>query len=233
MLAGADDAGKRPLGPYVSAYLNLDMIGRLDRSLYLQGMGSSSVWSGELERRNAPVGLSVVPQQDSYLPTDATSFYLKGVPILSAFTGAHVEYNTPRDTPESLNYDGAARVARLMGLITRAVAVSADAPDYIAMEKPAATASRRNLRAYLGTIPEYGETSVQGVRLTGVAKGGPADRGGLRAGDVIVELAGRKVENIYDYTYALNAAKVGQPVDIHVDRGGDYISLTVIPGSRD
>ncbi len=232
-LSGAGEAGERPLEPYVSAYLNLDMIGRLDKSLYLQGMGSSAVWSGELERRNAPVGLSVVPQEDSYLPTDATSFYLKGVPVLSAFTGAHAEYNTPRDTPDSLNYEGAARIARLMGLLTRAVATSASGPDYIAMEKPAATASRRNLRAYLGTIPEYGDTGVQGVRLSGVAKGGPADRGGLRGGDVIVELAGRKIENIYDYTYALNAAKVGQPVEITVDRGAERVSLTVTPDSRE
>jgi len=227
-------AGARPLSEEVAAYLNMDMIGRLDTKLYLQGMGSSSVWSKEVERRNAPVGLPVLPQQDSYLPTDATSFYLKGVPVLSAFTGAHPEYNSPRDRPETLNYGGAARVARLMGLITRSLAMAEAAPDYIAMEKPAATASRRNLRAYLGTIPEYGDTDVRGgVRLNGVAGGGPADTAGLRGGDLIVELAGRPIENIYDYTYGLNAVKVGEPVTVVVERAGARLELTVTPGSRE
>jgi len=186
-----------------------------------------------VERRNAPVGLPVLPQQDSYLPTDATSFYLKGVPVLSAFTGAHPEYNSPRDRPETLNYQGAARAARLMGLITRSLATAEAAPDYIAMEKPAATASRRNLRAYLGTIPEYGDTDVRGVRLNGVAGGGPADKAGLRGGDLIVELAGRPIENIYDYTYGLNAVKVGEPVTVVVERAGARLELTVTPGSRE
>jgi Tol biopolymer transport system component len=226
-------SGRPELSEQVAAYLNLDMIGRLDKKLYLQGMGSSSVWAGEVERRNVPVGLPVLPQKDSYLPTDATSFYLEGVPVLSAFTGAHADYNTPRDTAERVNYEGAARVARLMGLLARGVATADASPDYIAMEKPAATASRANLRAYLGTIPEYGEIDITGVKLNGVAKGGPADKGGLRAGDIIVALAGRRIENIYDYTYALNAVKVGQPVVITVQRDGRALKLEVIPGSRE
>ncbi|MCP4042263.1 MAG: M28 family peptidase, partial [Gammaproteobacteria bacterium] len=216
-----------------AAYLNLDMVGRLDENLYLQGVGSSSVWMGEIERRNVPVGLSIVTQLDSYLPTDATSFYLQGVPVLSAFTGVHRDYNTPRDTADRLNYPDGARVARLMGLIARSLALTAKEPDYISMEKPGATASRRNLRAYLGTIPEYGDSDTLGVRLNGVAKSGPADRAGLRRGDLIVEMAGRKIENVHDYTHALNGAKVGQPVPLVVQREGQRVQLTVVPGSRE
>ena len=97
----------------------MDMVGRLDKHLILQGVGSSNFWRGEIERRNAPVGLPLTLQDDSYLPTDASSFYMHGVPILSAFTGAHSEYHTPRDTPDRLNYDGAAQVARFMGLVAQ------------------------------------------------------------------------------------------------------------------
>ncbi|MCP4042746.1 MAG: PDZ domain-containing protein [Gammaproteobacteria bacterium] len=111
--------------------------------------------------------------------------------------------------------------------------MTAKEPDYISMEKPGATASRRNLRAYLGTIPEYGDSDALGVRLNGVAKSGPADRAGLQRGDLIVEMAGRKIENIYDYTHALNGAKVGQPVPLVVQREGHRVQLTVVPGSRE
>jgi S1-C subfamily serine protease len=117
--------------------------------------------------------------------------------------------------------------------MTRSVAMREEAPDYVAQEKPRTDASRANLRAYLGTIPDYTESGVKGVLINGVARGGPAEKGGVQAHDVIVAVAGRPVENIYDYTYALNALKVGQPVQIRVLRGGRPVDLTVTPGSRE
>jgi hypothetical protein len=221
------------LNPPVQAYLNMDMIGRLDEHLYVQAAGSSSLWKGELERRNAPIGLPLRLQEDSYLPTDTTSFYLQGVPVLSLFTGAHADYNTPRDTPDRLDYSGLARIARLAGLLTRSLAMREEAPDYIAQAKPKTGASRANLRAYLGTIPDYTETQIRGVLVNGVAKGGPAETGGMRAGDIIVRVAGKAVENIYDYTYSLNALKVDQPVAVTVRRGDEEVELNVTPASRD
>src|SRR4029450_6727278 len=80
------------LTPYIAAYLNFAMIGRLTTHVYVQGVGSSSVWPGVIERGNVAVGVPIVIQPASYLPTDATSFYLRGVPILSAFTGSHADY---------------------------------------------------------------------------------------------------------------------------------------------
>jgi Tol biopolymer transport system component len=223
--------GGQPIYPAIAAYLNMDMVGRLDKHLILQGIGSSSVWRSEIERRNAPVGLPLTLQDDSYLPTDASSFYLKGVPILSAFTGAHSEYHTPRDTPEKLNYDGAAQVARLMGLIAQGLAASDSPPDYIQQSVKQPTTSGR-LRAYLGTIPDYAE-EVQGVMLSGVGKDGPADKAGVKSRDVIVELAGKKIENIYDYTQAIEALKIGQPVKMTVLRSGERVELEITPESRD
>lgn len=216
-----------------AAYLNMDMIGRLDKALILQGVGSSTMWPGIIEQRNAPIGLPITTQTDSYLPTDATSFYLKGVPILAAFTGSHAEYHTPRDKPETLNYDGAAKVARLIGLTARGLALSGEALPYVAQAKPAEREARAGLRAYLGTIPDYAAGDVPGLKLSGVSKGGPAESAGVKGGDVVVELAGRKIENIYDYTYAMDALKIGQEVEIVVLRNGARLTLKVTPTSRE
>ena len=87
------------------------------------------------------------------------------------------------------------------------------------------------MRAYLGTIPDYA-TEVAGVKLSGVRAGGPAEKGGIKAGDVIVEFAGQKVANIYDYTYAMDAVKIGQPVKLVVLRGAERVTVTVIPEAR-
>ncbi len=219
------------LYPMVAACINMDMVGRLEKNLVLQGVGSSSIWRSEIERRNAPVGLPITLQEDSYLPTDAKSFYVFGVPVLSAFTGSHSEYHTPRDTPDTLNYEGAASVARLMGLITRSVAMRESPPDYIEhVEKKQQSIGR--LRAYLGTIPDYAE-EVKGVLLSGARKNGPADKAGVKAGDIIVELAGKKIENIYDYTHAIEALKIGKKVNMVVLRKGKRVKLVVVPGSRE
>ncbi|MEM9657647.1 MAG: M28 family peptidase, partial [Planctomycetota bacterium] len=226
---GGDEAGS--IYPAIAACLNMDMVGRLDKNLILQGIGSSSVWRSEVERRNAPVGLPITLQEDSYLPTDAASFYMRGVPILSAFTGAHSDYHTPRDTPDLLNYEGAAQVARFMGLVARSLALSESPPDYIKQSVKQETSGGR-LRAYLGTIPDYAE-EVQGVLLSGASKNGPADKAGIRSRDVIVELAGKKIENIYDYTNAIEGLKIGDPVTIVVQRGEELVSLEIIPGSRE
>jgi S1-C subfamily serine protease len=100
------------------------------------------------------------------------------------------------------------------------------------MQVPRSGSMRGGLRVYLGTVPDYARTDVLGVALSGVAQGGPADKASVRAGDVIVQLAGQSVENIYDYTYALEGLAVGEPVEIHVVREGERVVLEITPESR-
>ena len=229
-LSGPNTGG---LNLYIAACLNMDMVGRLKEKLVLQGIGSSPAWQSLVERANVPLGLSVSLQNDSYLPTDASVFFLHGVPILSAFTGNHGEYHTPRDTPEKLNYEGISKIARLMSLVCRQLISAERPPQYAAQERPAEGQRRAALRAWLGTVPDYAQSDLAGVLLSGVAKGGPAEKSGVKGGDVIVKLAGKKIENIYDYTYAIESLKSGQETEIVVTRDGKELSFRVTPGSRD
>ncbi|HVY88421.1 MAG TPA: M28 family peptidase, partial [Hyphomonadaceae bacterium] len=216
----------------VSAYLNMDMVGRLRDSLVLQGVGSSSVWTREIEQRNAVVGLPIKTDADTYLPTDATSFYLAGVPILAAFTGSHEEYHSPRDTADKLNYKGLYDIARLMSLFARAQVQAATPPDYIKVENTQSQQGRVG-NVFLGTIPDYSSENVKGVKISGVVQGGPAAKAGLQGGDVIVGLGGAPLENIYDYMQAMNGLKVGQETDIVVERGGKRVNLKLTPSVRE
>ncbi len=227
------------LRPEVVAYLNMDMIGRLNTNLVLQGIGSSPVWTELIEQYNVPIGLPITLQNDSYLPTDATSFYLKKVPVLSAFTGAHADYHTPRDTADKINAAGAEKIARLMAAVTKNIATREDVPEYREMDKPAGGIGRVSLRAYLGTIPDYAQGDIVGVKLSGVVKGGPAEQAGLQGGDIITELAGKKIENIYDYTYALDALSIDTPAAVVVrrqkEREGreERVVLSITPRARE
>lgn len=220
------------LYPDVAAYLNMDMIGRMRDELVLQGVGSSTVWPEEIEKNNLDVALPVALSDDTYLPTDATSFYLKGVPILNAFTGVHSEYNTPRDTAATLDYESLAKVARLMGLITRSVAAAEGPPDYVKVEAPQPGSGTSERRVYCGSIPDMTQTGGGGVLLSGVSAGGPAEQAGLQAGDVIVEFAGQPIDTLYDYSRVMEGCKVGEEVEIVVLRDGERLVLYITPTSR-
>ena len=227
---GHEDA---KLGGLFAACLNMDMIGRLRKSLVLQGVASSDRWPIEIEKRNVAVGLPIVTQNDAYIPTDATSFYLRDVPILSAFTGAHDDYHTPRDRVDLINFEGTQRISRLMGLILRSLATSEALPNFNEVPRPESHGSRGGLRVYLGTIPDYAQGDIEGVKLSGVRPGAPAAQAGVAAGDIIVKLAGKEIKNIYDYTYVLGALSTGEETEIVVKRKGKEKTLKIVPASRD
>jgi len=217
----------------VAAYVNFDMVGRLrENKLSLQGVGSSSAWRKLIEKRNVAAGFNLALQEDPYLPTDTTALYAKGVPVLNFFTGSHEDYHRPTDKPDTLNYEGLERITKFARAIIADLAKGPDRPDYLTVARSdSGGGSRENLRAYLGTIPDYA-TEVPGVKLSGVRGGGPADKAGLKGGDIIVEFGGKKIANIYDYTYAMDAVKIGQPVQVVVLRDGKRVTLTVTPEAR-
>jgi hypothetical protein len=224
--------GSAKLKGMIAAYLNMDMIGRFNKTVVLQGVGSSSFWPGEIERRNAPIGLPITTQNDAHLPTDSTVFYLRGIPTLSAFTGSHDDYHRPSDTWEKINLEKTAQIAKLMGLIARGIATQAQAPDYVVMEAPKSQA-RGGMRAYLGTIPDYAQGDIKGVKLSGVSGTGPAAKAGVKGGDVIIKLGGQNILNIYDYTSILADLKIGKATNISVQRDGKTLEMSITPGSRE
>jgi Zn-dependent M28 family amino/carboxypeptidase len=216
----------------VAAYVNFDMVGRLrENKLSLQGVGSSKMWRRLVEKRNVAAGFNLSLQEDPYLPTDGTSFYPKGVPILNFFTGGHDDYHRPTDTADKLDYDGLERITKFARSLIVDLTKSEERPDYVKVEHSEGAGGRETLRVFLGTIPDYA-TEVAGVKLSGIRGGSPAEKAGLKGGDIIVEFGGQKVANIYDYTYALDAAKIGQPVEIVVMRDGQRVKITVTPEAR-
>ncbi len=234
-IIGSSYFAENPVVPLeqITAYLNFDMVGRLEENtLILQGVGSSNAWPALIEKQNVPVGFNLTLQADPYLPTDVTAFYPKKVPVLNFFTGAHEDYHRPTDDVEHLNYEGMERVVALVNSMILDIAAAAERPEYVEVERSqSGGGSRDTLRAYLGTIPDY-STDTAGVKLSGVRAGGPADKAGLKGGDVIIKFGGQQIANIYDYTYALDAVKIGESVEVVVLRDGVRVMLTVIPEAR-
>ena len=90
---------------------------------------------------------------------------------------------------------------------------------------------RVSVSAYLGSIPDY-DDSVKGVKLSGVREGSPAEKGGLKADDIVVGFGGKPVATIYDYTESLGRYKPGDVVDVVVKRGEKEETLKITLGNR-
>lgn len=218
----------------IKAYLNMDMVGRLRKQLVLQGVGSSRAWPKMIAAALGQQDLLTVEQQDPFLPTDSTAFYLKEIPTLNLFTGAHAEYHSPRDQFPTLNIEGMKQVTEFMISLVAKVANQAPAIPYEKIQNVEKNdMGKRRMRIFLGTMPDYSDESTEGLKISGVVKGGPADQAGLKGGDIIVNFGGKKIKNIYDYTFALDAARIGESTSITVLRADKRINLNIVPLSRE
>jgi S1-C subfamily serine protease len=115
--------------------------------------------------------------------------------------------------------------------LVRNVADTDEAPQFTKVEQPASRGSLAGVRVTTGTIPDYA-TEVKGLLLSGVVGGGPAEQAGLAKGDIIVEIAGKTIANIYDYTYALELLRVNQAVKVVYMRNGERRETQLTPGAR-
>ena len=147
------------------------------------------------------------------------------------FTGSHVDYHKPSDTADKIQYEDLDRIVDFAAAILRRLDSLTDAPAFTKVEpQTQGGASRAAVRIFTGTIPDYG-SDAKGLLLGGVVGGGPAEQAGLQKGDVIVEIAGQTITNIY-YTYALDVLKIGQPAKVAYMRNGERKETTLTPSAR-
>ena len=237
-LAGSSEFVAHPPFPLdkTVAMINLDMVGRLrDDRLIAFGSDTAPQWNAALDRLSPAAGLAVTRVGDGYGPSDQTSFYAAGVPVLHFFTGAHEAYHTPDDTASTVNAAGAARVIALTADLAEELVLGRLNPVHQRTASgPPLAGDSRGYGAYLGTVPDFRgmEAAEGGVLLADVRAGSPAARAGIRGGDRIVALAGTKVANLYDMTYALQEHKPGDAVDVVVLRGAERITVRAVLGER-
>ena len=234
LLGSADFVAQAPVPmDQVAAYLNFDMVGRLeDDPLNLQAVGSSSIWTELAEELSGPIGLDLTFVADPYLPTDVGSLNAAEVPSLNFFTGSHEDYHRPTDDAHTLDYEGLDRIVDLAAAVASNLVSRPEAPDFIRVERVQQRGGGATMRIFTGTIPDYTQ-EVEGLSISGVIGGGPAEAAGLQGGDVIVGLAGQAVTNIYDYMYALDLLKVGEPAEVVFVRDGEQMTTELIPRVRD
>ena len=224
-----------PIGRIV-AMLNFDMIGRLKNDrLTVFGTATATEFKALLDSANAASSngsFTLSGVGDGFGPSDQSSFYAKDIPVLHFFTDQHEDYHRATDDVEKINSAGAARVVDLAHKVARSIANRPTHLTFVKTAAPARSMSRQGSQTYLGSVPDMSATDVVGLRLMGVRPDSPADKGGLKTGDVIVEFGGKVVKDLYGYTDALYAHQPGDVVKVVVMRDGKRVELSVTLGRR-
>jgi Peptidase family M28/PA domain/PDZ domain len=234
-LIGSDYYVKNPAVPLEQTVtmINLDMIGRLrNDKLIVEGVGTAQEFRPLVESLNRPFGFNLKPVASGLGPSDQTSFCLRKIPVLFYWTDYHPDYHKPSDDWDKISLDGIDRVVSLVEESVIALAAMEKRPAFVEVPMPASPAGDSGgERAYLGTIPAFGE-EVDGVMLSGVTTGAPADLAGIRGADVIVRIGELAVHNLQDMQTALETHRPGDRIKITVRRADILITYPVTLGRR-
>lgn len=224
-LFGSKHFADQPTIPLASInyMLNMDMVGRLDTTLVVNGYGTSPAWKAALDKASKS-GFSIVTSESGIGPSDHTSFYLKGIPAIHFFTGQHADYHKPQDDAHLVNYEGLQKVSDLIVEVVGAL----DGDGRIAFTKTKDESANRSrgFKVTMGVMPDY-TFGGAGMRIDGVIDGRPAQQAGLLQGDVIVRIGDTPVASVQDYMGALGSFEKGQSAKVKVLRKDAEVEVEV------
>jgi len=217
------------------AMLNLDMVGRLRNARLLAlGAGTAREFPALLDSLNSPPRFDLQASGDGWGPSDHSVFFATRHPVLHFFTDLHGDYHRSTDDWDKLNVSGIAQVAQFVADLAWSLANRPGALTFVDSPRPQAAAGGSGYGAYLGTIPDMsgGVPDGEGVRITGVRAGSPAEQAGLVAGDVITAIGDKHIGNLYDMTDALRSHLPGDTVVVVSRRDGVERRATTVLGKR-
>ncbi len=214
----------------VNVMINMDMVGRLNEANNLQ-IGGVGTATGLKDIVYANTDTSIIKlslSEEGYGPSDHSSFYGKNIPVLFYFTGAHMDYHTPTDTWEKINYKG---MVEISGLIFNVAKDLADENSRLVFKEagPKVEVNRYPGRKgmTLGIMPDFAGVVKNGLRADFVTPGKPAALGGMQKGDIITFINGKPVNNIQDYMYRMGQLKHGEIISVEVLRNNKNVVLVI------
>ncbi len=206
--------------------INMDMVGRLNDSTHgvtIGGYGTSPWWGQTLTASDKYFKLNF--DSSGTGPSDHTSFYRKDIPVLFFFTGAHSDYHKPSDDADKINYTGELMLIRyIYNVIDK---TNGKGKLTFTKTREAQAQGKRSFGVSLGIMPDY-TYSGTGVRADGVSEGKLAQRVGIKAGDVIVQIGEHKVNDVQGYMQVLGKFNKGDATKVKVKRGAEELVFDIV-----
>lgn len=242
-LLGSEHFVANPLVPLdkVVAMLNLDMVGRVQKNDVAVGGQDTAARFGSLMKeldQKSPLKFSNM-SRNIFGRSDHASFMVKQIPVIFISSGQHVDYHRPSDDADKINYEGLADVVDVGVNLAREWAAMPK-QKYIGQAAPRPTtgpATRQGARPQLGVMPAYteDEKAPPGLKVSGTIPNTAAAAAGLKEGDLITVINGKKVAGAEDLQEHLNGARIGDKWTMTVLRDGKsmQVELTLRPRAAD
>ena len=226
-LIGSEKYVSQPVFPLEKtiAMYNMDMVGRLREKLTVFGIGTSPMFKDDITRMAETAELTLTLKPDGFGPSDHSSFYGKKIPVLHFFTGTHSDYHRPGDDWEKINVGGVKQVIQLLEEMVVHTTTTEKRPAYLEV-KSRAQIARSGSRPYFGSIPNFGSEEV-GYAISATAPDSPANKGGLKGGDHIIQFGEHSITDLNDFDLALRNYSAGDEVEVVVRRDGEKVKLKV------
>ena len=200
------------------AMFNFDMIGRLkeDNSLNIGGTKTAEETEDLLNELNPDFTLAFTGEGIG--PSDHASFYLQDIPVIYISTGAHPDYHTPQDDAELINFEGAQKVMDYSAALVDDVVNRTEKLTYQEAGSKFQRSRGGRFKVTLGVMPDFAGVEKRGMRVDAVSKGKPAYAAGMKKGDIIIAIDGKKVGNIYEYMDRLQKLEAGATISVDILR---------------
>jgi aminopeptidase YwaD len=214
----------------VNVMINLDMVGRLNETNNVQifGTGTATGLRDLIYSRSDTSVIKLTMLDEGYGPSDHSSFYLRNIPVLFYSTGAHLDYHTPSDTWDKINYIGMVKISDLIFNVAEELATSATRLQFKESgPKVEPVRYGRGKSVTLGIMPDFAGVIKNGLRADFVTPGKPAAMGGMKKGDIITFIDAKPVNNIQDYMFRMKQLKRGQTITVEVLRDGKKVVLLI------
>lgn len=204
--------------------INMDMIGRYDTAnkLTIGGYGTSPSW-GKLFDEIGHDHLVIKFDSSGSGPSDHSAFYHKDIPVLFFFTNSHGDYHKATDDWQKINYQGEVSI---INYINRIIDASEKYGKLSFSKTRDQEIKQVALPVTLGVMPDYGFTGT-GMRIDGTSKGKPAEKAGLKAGDILLQLGEYKFVDVVSYMKALQHFKKGDQAKLTIIRDGKEMDFMI------
>jgi aminopeptidase YwaD len=144
--------------------------------------------------------------------------------VLFYFTGLHSDYHRPTDDADKINYNGELNIIQQIYNVIESLNNKGKLVFTKTRETQTSTSARFGVT--LGIMPDY-TFSGTGVRADGVSDGRPAQKAGLKAGDVIIQLGENNITSLENYMQALGKFKKGDKTKVKFKRGDETLEFTI------
>ncbi|HMK16999.1 MAG TPA: M20/M25/M40 family metallo-hydrolase [Chitinophagaceae bacterium] len=213
----------------VNYMINMDMVGRLNDSsevVTIGGYGTSPQWGTLIDINNKKNPFVIRIDSSGTGPSDHTSFYRKDIPVLFFFTGLHSDYHKPSDDADKINYIGETKIINYISSIVLSPTTTSQKLAFTKTRETQSTSSLRSGSVTMGVMPDY-TYSGAGLRCDGVSDGRPAQKAGLKAGDIIIKVGDYNISSMDSYMQMLGKFQKGDKAKVKFKRGNEEMETEV------